>query len=216
MKRGLSPRVIRGILTALLIAMGMLPAVRADAAVPATMSYQGSLTVPGGQPPSDGSHSFVFRLYNVETGGSALWQESQTLSTSGGLFNALLGAVTPLNLPFDAQYWLESVVDGSLLSPRVKLASAPYAQRALVAESVVGGGGGGSLFLHATPPTMRSGMMLAAILFMSVLLVLSSYFCAGIFSFWPSLTLSSISPLTFLISSTLTSHILPMLTRSSP
>jgi hypothetical protein len=35
------------------------------------------------------------------------------------------------------------VVDGSLLSPRVKLASAPYAQRALVAESVVGGTGGG-------------------------------------------------------------------------
>lgn len=57
---------------------------------------------------------------------------------TGGLCDALLGTVTPLALPFDTQYWLETTVDGNLLAPRVQLASSPYAQRAAVADALAG------------------------------------------------------------------------------
>jgi hypothetical protein len=141
MRTGERSRVGFGILVVLLVltALRLVPVV--DATVPATMSYQGMLKDNGGQPLYDGDHALIFRIYNVEAGGSALWQESQTLATTGGRFNALLGSVTPLSLAFDAQYWLETVVDGFQLSPRVKLASSPYAQRAAVADAVAGGTG---------------------------------------------------------------------------
>ncbi len=127
----------------LLGVLGALLSLPAEGAIPPTMSYQGSLRDAGGSVPPDGPYAFVFKLYNVESGGTALWQESQTLPLQGGLFHATLGAVTPLNLPFDAQYWVETTVAGGVLTPRVRLASSPYAQRAAIADAVAGGGGGG-------------------------------------------------------------------------
>jgi hypothetical protein len=127
----------------LLIAAAIVFAIPAQATVPATMSYQGVLRDAGGTIPPDDEYPFVFCIYNAATGGSLLWQESQDLLVTGGLFNAILGAVTPFNLPFDVPYWLETTVNGSTLSPRVQLASSPYAQRAAVAEALAGGGGSG-------------------------------------------------------------------------
>ena len=50
---------------------------------------------------------------------------------SNGLFTAILGSSTPLNLPFDQQYWLGiSVNGGSELSPRTPLTSSPYSLQA--------------------------------------------------------------------------------------
>lgn len=137
--------LVPAIVAVAILALSMLAADghRAVASVPPTMSYQGSLRDLGGAVPPDGPYAFVFRLYNVPSGGAALWQESQTLPVTGGLFHAILGAVTPLNLPFDAQYWLETTVGGDILSPRVVLTASPYAQRAAIADAVAGGGGGG-------------------------------------------------------------------------
>jgi hypothetical protein len=131
-----------GILVATLLIVATIPA---WATVPSTMSYQGLLRDSGGSIPPDAQHAFVFRIFNIESGGTALWQESQTLMVTGGIFNATLGAVTPLTLAFDVQYWLETTVDGGTLAPRVKLASSPYAQRAAVAEALAGGGGTGDI-----------------------------------------------------------------------
>ncbi len=151
MHRTMHPRVAAATWLAVIVIVVVIVIVAgplagsAQATVPATMSYQGMLRDPGGAIPPDGQHAFVFRVFNVESGGSALWQESQTLVVTGGIFNATLGAVTPLTLPFDVQYWLETTVDSGTLAPRVKLASAPYAQRAAVAEALAGGGGGGDI-----------------------------------------------------------------------
>ena len=58
----------------LLIAATSALAVPTQATVPATMSYQGVLRDAGGTIPPDGEYPFVFRIYNVATGGTRLWQ----------------------------------------------------------------------------------------------------------------------------------------------
>jgi hypothetical protein len=95
--------------------------------IPRTMSYQGVLT-DNGNPVPDGTHDFTFRIYDVPSGGTPLWTESQTLTTTDGVFDAILGSTNPLNLPFDNPYWLGIEVDGGgEMTPRVALTAAPYA-----------------------------------------------------------------------------------------
>mgnify|MGYP001397516757 CR=1 FL=1 len=99
------------------------------AAIPSTMSYQGVLTDNGGNLVADGNYNFVFSIYSTPVAGAVLWTETQnTIPLTRGGFNVILGSVTPLNLAFDVQYYLGiSVNGGPELSPRVTLASSPYA-----------------------------------------------------------------------------------------
>jgi hypothetical protein len=106
----------------------LVAAPRAFAAVPQTMSYQGVLEESTGIPVPDGTYSLVFRIYDVPAGGSSLWTETQPgVQVVGGEFNVVLGSLTALDLPFDAQYWLGISINAEPeLIPRVNLASAPY------------------------------------------------------------------------------------------
>jgi hypothetical protein len=98
--------------------------------VPQTMSYQGVLADGSGVPVPDGTYNLTFRLYSVAIGGTPLWSEIQALVVEDAIFNAILGSVTTLNLPFDNPYWLGVSVDGGAeLTPRVALTTAPYAFR---------------------------------------------------------------------------------------
>jgi len=85
----------------------------------------------------------TFKIYDVATGGAALWSETHDgasqVEVVHGLFDVELGSITPVDLPFDGQYWLEIVVDGNTLAPRMPLTSSPYAFRAAVADSFTGG-----------------------------------------------------------------------------
>ena len=126
------------------IAAVALGAVALHAAVPSTLGYQGVLTDNSGVVVADGSYSVTFKLYNVSTAGAALWTETQTVTTTNGVFSAVLGSVTALGLAFDVQYWLGiSVAGGAELTPRVQLTSSPYAFTAKTSES--GGGSGNTL-----------------------------------------------------------------------
>jgi hypothetical protein len=110
----------------------------AVADAPRLISYQGVLTNESGAPLPDGSYDLTFRLYEGETGGSALWTEPKILQTSHGVFNHTLGSVTALTLAFDRTYYLGVTVGGDPeLSPRTALTSSPYAIRASAAEAVV-------------------------------------------------------------------------------
>lgn len=105
------------------------------AAVPQEIGYQGYLTDAGGVP-VNGSVNITFSLYTTSTGGTALWSEDQTLSIDKGIYSVSLGAVTPLNLPFDTRYYLGiKVGNDAELSPRQPLASTPYAYRAKWVDS---------------------------------------------------------------------------------
>lgn len=109
----------------------VLAAVAAWSSVPSLISYQGVLTDGAGTAVPNGSYSITFSLYDVDTGGAALWTETKSVFVTGGIFNVTLGTQTSLNLPFDTTYWLGVSVDGGdELVPRRILTTSPYSMRA--------------------------------------------------------------------------------------
>lgn len=107
------------------------------AEVPHLLNYQGRLTDASGKPLADGTQAITFRIYDAETAGNLLWEETQSIATQKGIFNVLLGSVTSLNLTFDKPYFLEIKVGIEVMSPRQRITSAGYAIRAEKAEDVV-------------------------------------------------------------------------------
>ena len=113
----------------------------ATASSKTTINYQGYLTDSSGNPVSD-PLDMVFRLYNVESGGEALWTETQSaVAVSDGLFSVLLGNVTPISTEIianNSDLWLGIAVGGDEeMSPREKIASAPYALLANVPDGSI-------------------------------------------------------------------------------
>lgn len=107
------------------------------AQIPREISYQGLVLGPGGQPVSDGQHTIDVRFYNTATGGLALYSETQTVVTTGGIFSMRIGTVNPIpvSLTFDERYWLGLSVDNTAeLVPRTPFTSAPYALSAVTAD----------------------------------------------------------------------------------
>ena len=107
--------------------------------VPQLISYQGVLGNNAGQLVPNGNYDITFRIFSSVTGGSALHDETHVgVPVTNGGFSVLIGSVPgdPLLLPFSVPYWLEIQVapDASPLSPRIQLASSPYA---LMAKTVL-------------------------------------------------------------------------------
>src|SRR3989338_4732516 len=106
------------------------------AAIPSVINYQGKLTDPNDNALT-GSYNFVFKIYDVSTGGTALWSETQNnVVVTNGAFNTMLGSVTPITLAFDNQYWFEVAVNGETLTPRVQIGTVGYTFRTKVAEDL--------------------------------------------------------------------------------
>jgi hypothetical protein len=126
---------------AVLLIVLMLQTSRAQ--IPLTMSYQGVLTDISGSPVADGNVTLTFRLYDGPTGGTSLWQETQQVAVSKGIFSVLLGSTIPLNLPFDRPYWLSIMVSqGAELTPRIPLSASPYSMNSRIAMAEPGNGQG--------------------------------------------------------------------------
>lgn len=99
--------------------------------IPRTMSYQSVLTNASGDRVTDGNYALQFSIYDNNSGGTALWTETQTIHVSDGIINATLGKVTPLSLSFDKPYWLGiSINGGTELAPRIELTSSAYSLNA--------------------------------------------------------------------------------------
>ncbi|MFN4988871.1 MAG: beta strand repeat-containing protein, partial [Ignavibacteria bacterium] len=97
---------------------------------PKKLSYQGLLLINKDTPYPDSSYEITLTLYDAAQSGSVLWKETQTLTTVNGVFDAILGEITPLNLPFDKQYWLGITINPDPeFSPRVQLVANPYSFR---------------------------------------------------------------------------------------
>jgi hypothetical protein len=125
-------------LSFLLIVFCLLIPILTYAGVPKVINFQGKLTDSQGKAVANGDYGITFVIYDAETGGSPLWIETQTVTTTDGLFSVLLGKTTPLNLPFDKDYYLEIVVGGQVLSPRQRIASSAYAINADNSEKLGG------------------------------------------------------------------------------
>jgi hypothetical protein len=100
------------------------------AEIPHLINYQGRLTDAASAPLS-GSYNLTFRIYDAETAGNLLWEETQAgVVINKGIFAVLLGSVTNINLSFDKPYFLEIKVGNEVMSPRQRMASGAYALRA--------------------------------------------------------------------------------------
>jgi len=107
-------------------------------AIPRIISYQGKLLGADEQPVPEGNYKLTFNLYNDSN--TLLWTETHNqVFIGGGLFEVLLGTVTPFSIAFDQPYFLGIQVGADPeLQPRMLLTSAAYAIRAEDADKLLG------------------------------------------------------------------------------
>jgi len=110
------------------------------AAFPQVLNYQGILRDAGGVAVADGTHSVKFQFYDASTNGNILWTETQTITTKAGLFNVLLGSITPVpETVFDNDAWLGITVETDPeMTPRTQIGSVGYAYHALNSDKLQG------------------------------------------------------------------------------
>jgi len=105
--------------------------------VPDRLNYQGYLANAADSSAVTAILEMTFRLFDSETKGAELWSETHpVVEISGGLFQVLLGSVTPFpGGLFDAsELWLQTEVGPEVLAPRKPLVSVAYSRMAGEAE----------------------------------------------------------------------------------
>ena len=121
----------------------------ASVGTPGVVRYDG--LAPAGT--AGGTLVLTAALFDAETGGTLLWDETQTVVVdAGGHYTLFLGASLGEGLPAsvlagDGARWLALRVAGQPEPPRVRLTSVPYALRAADADTL--GGLPASAFLRA-------------------------------------------------------------------
>ena len=129
----------------------LLPSVHAaNEKPPAKMTFQGFLTATDGTPLGNTSPEIKvvqFKIYDASTGGTLLRTEEQTVTLDKGHFSVLLGegtisgTVPTLTAIFQSasasDRYLELVVDGSAMTPRIQFVASPYALLAGSANQLI-------------------------------------------------------------------------------
>jgi hypothetical protein len=114
----------------------------ANATNPSTISFQGKVVNANGTNVTDGTYTFLFKLYTVSSGGTAVWTETDSIAVTSGVFQVNLGANcsfftaatcnnnTPINFGTNPNLYLGITFNSDPageMSPRVQLQSVPYA-----------------------------------------------------------------------------------------
>ena len=118
-----------------LLLIGVAPVFAIDTIYDA-MPTQGFLAGPGGAPVPDGQYTIIFSIHNDSLGGALLWEETQTVTTTGGMFSVRLGTVNAIPDSAVAQQtsdttgkrFLQITVNGENLLPRTPMGSTPFAR----------------------------------------------------------------------------------------
>jgi hypothetical protein len=127
---------VKAALATLLLVALVAPAA---ADVPRTLSFTARIT--DGETALDGNHAFTFRLWDAETGGAQRWSETHaSVPVTDGLVAVGLGGSSPLGAAvLDGDpLWVEIVLDGETMAPRLPLRSVPYATRSSDADLLGG------------------------------------------------------------------------------
>ncbi len=107
-------------------------ALSASAQAPEMFRYQGRLV--DGTNLVNATLPMSFKLYDAETDGALLYEDSSPVLVVDGLYATHIGDNTVFGSLTDAltntAVWLELTVDGEILSPRERLVSVPYAMGA--------------------------------------------------------------------------------------
>jgi len=163
------------------IALGQVgEAWAADANPPERMTYQGYLVDGNGAalaPTVPANYDIVFRIYNVKSGGVALWAEQQTVTVDKGYFSVLLGegATTAtgeskdkLSEAFkgaDISDRFIGITVGGLsgsgvdveIAPRLRLVTSPFAFTATQATRLTDGAGNSNFFKDGASLKLGAG-----------------------------------------------------------
>jgi hypothetical protein len=113
--------------------------------VPRLIRFGSSFKPANGLPPQP-TEGATLSIYREEQGGTPLWQETQNVAVSAeGRYNLLLGSTVTDGLPMELltagePRWLGVTFNrpGEVEQPRVRLASVPYALKAVDAETLGG------------------------------------------------------------------------------
>jgi|GEM_PF-2545818 len=104
--------------------------IKAAVGINGQINFQGKLVNTDGTNVTDGSRTIVFTLYDAASAGTQLWQESDSVTTTDGIFRVALGGVTSLStvdFNSDSIYLGIKVGADSEMTPRVRFAATPYA-----------------------------------------------------------------------------------------
>ncbi|HSW99724.1 MAG TPA: hypothetical protein VLH38_01680 [Patescibacteria group bacterium] len=127
-----------------------------SATVTPYVSFQGKLTNPDGTNVADTSYSVTFSIYSVSSGGSAVWTETKSITTSAGLFQTNLGDTTALpgsvNFNSTALYLGVKVGSDAEMTPRVQLTAVPQAFNADNLDGIDSTG-----FIQLSPGSQQTG-----------------------------------------------------------
>ncbi|MEW5922944.1 MAG: hypothetical protein AB1746_03065 [Candidatus Zixiibacteriota bacterium] len=127
----------REVVLSVLLIVVLVSVTAAD--VPRIANYQGVLEDVGGNPIRNDTATVLFQVYDDSIGGSTLWSESNLIETDkAGVFAVLLGLIVPLpdSAFINSNRWLGVAVRADPeMTPRIRLASVPYAYYALHADS---------------------------------------------------------------------------------
>lgn len=110
------------------------------AAIPPTLNYQGHLTNNAGAP-TNGLLNMTFKIYDVNTGGIALWSETRSVTVNQGVFSIELGeSASPLPLGlFENTLWIGLSVDADAeMTPRRPVTSSGFSFKAGDADTLEG------------------------------------------------------------------------------
>ncbi len=113
----------------IILSLGLLSTVSTlHAKQPHQLSFQGILNNTQGIPVVDSAYTFTFAIYDAASAGNVVWKESQQIQTQGGAYQTILGRDSSMNvLPFDKTYYVEVMVNNTILPGRNKLIPVPYA-----------------------------------------------------------------------------------------
>ncbi len=200
------------------LAAAALWAAPAQAQAPNELNFQGKLTDASGNPIT-ALTQIVYRIYNVATGGTALWSETRNVTpNASGVYSVRLGSVTPFpgSLTFGGTYFLElQVGTDAAMTPRYQMTSAPYSLRSarlgnltdagLASVTTVSdanlttltaGGSSNADSLHTHALTALTGTLADSQLSTNVVLLTGAQTVTGVktFSTAPSFTATGISP----------------------
>jgi hypothetical protein len=136
----------------LIVTTGLTAGAALAATPPKTIEYHAYATNSDGSA-LDGAYKVRVSLFPAETGGAAVWDETQNpVTIAGGAFSILLGSVTPLpSSLFDGTpLWIETAINDTTLAPRRPIATVPYSFHSAVADTARTLTLGGPTVFHLT------------------------------------------------------------------
>jgi hypothetical protein len=138
LKKGIAMKPQLKTVYCLLVTFFLTVAASLQAQAPQLINYQGKLVING--EPVRTPQQITFTIYDAPTGGNIKWREVQNVPVSNGIFNVLLGSVTPF--PSDLftgteQRWLAlNVGNNPPLGQRTQITSVAYALKANSANAL--------------------------------------------------------------------------------